>query len=607
MQLIYKNIFILICGLGLVACEPEIDDIPTASSGEADFSTYVALGNSLTAGYSDGALYLEAQQNSYPSIIAEQLSEVGGGVFTQPLVPTGNGFGGLNANQEPNGKLVLSLASGSPSPVRTPGDLSVLAPVSGPFNNFGVPGAKAGHLVTPGYGSEMGNPFFARFATSPAATLVTDAAAVNPTFFTLWIGNNDVLGFATSGGEGDEITEQGAFDGAIDNIIAGLKSTNANIEGAIANIPNVTKIPYFTTVPWNAFVLESQEQVDQLNAGFSTQIETGVSESVTAGVIMSVVTEKVILGAVTQAVVTEYVFITELQRLIAEDGLSETEAMAEAAAYIGSAEGMTEIGNLISRYEDETLQEPLQTAFAENINENYQPTFEAYEAGLLPEQQMDLIDSTIEENFNNTLAAYNAGILPEEDQMALTAAIDSVINVQVTQLKAAGFYPEFQVGPNGFVVAVDEDYSPTGLKQITENELMLLTFASVSEEEFNPAAGMVIVPDQYALDASELSAIETARTGYNAKLESKAETEGFAFVDMAGFFDDVADNPLLLDGVTYSTTFVTGNVFSLDGVHLTQAGAAIVANEFIKSINEHYNASVPVVANVSAYDKVTLP
>src|SRR5690606_2197914 len=91
MRINYINIFSLICGFALIACEPEIDDIPSASKGEADFSTYVALGNSLTAGYADNALYLESQQNSYPAIMAGQFAEVGGGAFLQPLVPAGNG------------------------------------------------------------------------------------------------------------------------------------------------------------------------------------------------------------------------------------------------------------------------------------------------------------------------------------------------------------------------------------------------------------------------------------------------------------------------------------------------------------------------------------
>src|SRR5690606_29981853 len=135
---------------------------------------------------------------SYPAIMAGQFAEVGGGAFLQPLVPAGNGSNATGTS----GKLQLKIINGSPAPEATNPGSGVFTKVSGSFNNFGVPGAKAGHLLAPGYGSEMGNPFFARFASSAATTVLQDAIAQNPTFFTLWIGNNDVLGYATSGGAG---------------------------------------------------------------------------------------------------------------------------------------------------------------------------------------------------------------------------------------------------------------------------------------------------------------------------------------------------------------------------------------------------------------------
>ena len=74
-------LFLVIIGL-LYSCKPELDEF-SPSQGSADFSTYVALGNSLTAGYADGSLYKTAQLNSYPSILAEQFLKAGGGNFVQ--------------------------------------------------------------------------------------------------------------------------------------------------------------------------------------------------------------------------------------------------------------------------------------------------------------------------------------------------------------------------------------------------------------------------------------------------------------------------------------------------------------------------------------------
>src|SRR5699024_11678732 len=43
---------------------------------------------------------------------------------------------------------------------------------------------------------------------------------------------------------------------------------DTNIKGVVANIPDVTGIPFFTKVPYNAIAL-GQEQVDALNAAYA--------------------------------------------------------------------------------------------------------------------------------------------------------------------------------------------------------------------------------------------------------------------------------------------------------------------------------------------------
>lgn len=60
------------------------------------------------------------------------------------------------------------------------------------------------------------------------------------------------------------------------------------------------------------------------------------------------------------------------------------------------------------------------------------------------------------------------------------------------------------------------------------------------------------------------------------------------------------------DGVRYNAKFVTGGAFSLDGVHLTGRGYAIIANEFIKAINSTYKSSLPQV-DANKYSGVKFP
>ena len=78
----FKYIALFAAVAAFVGCENEFDDsIENGDiyvSGEADFSKYVSVGNSLTSGYADNALYLEGQVNSFPNIMALQFQHLGG-------------------------------------------------------------------------------------------------------------------------------------------------------------------------------------------------------------------------------------------------------------------------------------------------------------------------------------------------------------------------------------------------------------------------------------------------------------------------------------------------------------------------------------------------
>src|SRR5690606_17828678 len=82
-----------------VACDSDDDstgnevEVVGLTAGEADFSNYVAVGNSLTAGYTDNALFIAAQQNSMPNILSSKFELAGGGEFSQPLM--NDNIGGL--------------------------------------------------------------------------------------------------------------------------------------------------------------------------------------------------------------------------------------------------------------------------------------------------------------------------------------------------------------------------------------------------------------------------------------------------------------------------------------------------------------------------------
>ena len=270
--------WLLLVSLTFVACNSDIDEgvivepeVPIVA-GSADFSKYVALGNSLTAGFSDGALFVASQENAYPKLMSEQFALAGGGEFKTPfmndnvggLLLGGNPIPGFGPRLIFNGAAPISLPNGIPS-------TEISVPLTGPFNNMGVPGAKSFHLLAPGYGDLAGllngtaNPYFVRFRSSASTSIIADAMAQNPTFFSLWIGNNDVLGYALSGGDGtNPITSEALFTQAYGTLISTLTSNGA--KGVVANIPDVSTIAHFKVVPFNP--------LDSANPSFGPQIAT---------------------------------------------------------------------------------------------------------------------------------------------------------------------------------------------------------------------------------------------------------------------------------------------------------------------------------------------
>ncbi|MCJ7934173.1 MAG: G-D-S-L family lipolytic protein [Chryseobacterium sp.] len=245
--------------------DTDVKDIPV-TKGSADFTRYVALGNSLTSGYRDGALYIDGQNESYPSMIAQQMKLVGGGDFKQPLMADNNG--GLLLATSPtttmqiaNTKLYINaFVDGNPDIRNANNNVAttvVNTVLAGPFNNLGVPGARVAHLLAPGYGNVAGvavktaNPYFVRFASDPNTSVIADFKKQNPTFFSLWIGNNDALLYALAGGDGtiEPLTPPAQFAQYYNALIDQIASTNA--KGVIANIPSVTSVPSLTTVPYN--------------------------------------------------------------------------------------------------------------------------------------------------------------------------------------------------------------------------------------------------------------------------------------------------------------------------------------------------------------------
>jgi lysophospholipase L1-like esterase len=205
-----------------------------SSSSAPSFSAFYAIGDSLAAGYSSGSLVDAHQKNSVPSLIAQQAGvAVQLPLISEPGIPPELSLVSLSG---PEGTVILPKAS-------TPGFPENLT-FAGPYNDLAVPGSTAFDALATVANT---NPFTGIILRGFGSQL-SQAASAHPTFALVWVGNNDVLGAVVSGEaiEGVTITPSAIFAQIYGQIISTLVATGATV--VAANLPDVTTIPYVTTI-----------------------------------------------------------------------------------------------------------------------------------------------------------------------------------------------------------------------------------------------------------------------------------------------------------------------------------------------------------------------
>ncbi|HZY35739.1 MAG TPA: SGNH/GDSL hydrolase family protein [Mucilaginibacter sp.] len=436
----FKIYLFIVAGLiWLSACKPSIDTVKP-SRANVDFSRYISVGNSLTAGYADGGLYLAGQQNSYPSIIAKQLQSVGGGPFNQPLFAAGqeNGSGYL--------KLTGFSATGAPITAPVTSDLAIRGQITipgfgnvilytkytGDIENYGVPGIKLEQITYAPLGNLNG--YYERLLPGDSPTNTTPylsfITAKPFTFFSNWLGNNDALLYATSGGAGDVLTDKTVFNELYQLLIGTMTAGGA--KGVVATVPDVTSIPYFNTI--------------------------------TVGAILA--------------------------------GVQKVNPTAKALYINALVSGTT-----------------------------YAPR-------------------------------------------AATAADLIVLTFPTSMI--------------GTPVSTPFGPLPYGLTPYTP------------------------IDNQYVLDAKEVALTQDYVRSYNQTIKAVAASKGLAVFDAYAFLDQVKTYGYVQDGIFLDSQYIQGGIFSLDGVHLTPRGYAIVANQFIKAINAQYGTTIPM-ADITQYHSILFP
>ena len=203
-----------------------------AAFGQASFTKYVALGDSLTAGFSSGSINATYQSKSYPALLAKQF---GIADFQQPLVSPPGLPGILQlVRLVPTPVIAPTPGSGAPTNLNLPR----------PYDNLAVPGATVHDLLTKTRSTSANDPTDL-VLRQLGFTQLQQGLSLKPTFVTLWIGNNDALGSATAGTD-QLLTPLASFESDYRTIAGAIAASGAKM--AIATIPDVTTIPFVTTL-----------------------------------------------------------------------------------------------------------------------------------------------------------------------------------------------------------------------------------------------------------------------------------------------------------------------------------------------------------------------
>jgi lysophospholipase L1-like esterase len=199
---------------------------------KADFTRVVFIGDSLTAGFQNGGLGSDGQLAGYPSLLAAQADFD----ITLPLI------------SEPGIPPKLQLINVLPPVIEPAAGLGSRVNILEQATNLAVPGhtvndalyrrpAEKDPITTVVLG-------FPGLLTGTIKSQIEWAEALQPTFAFVWIGNNDVLPYATSGGT-RPFTPIDDFEDDYQELLHRLEATGADL--IIANIPDVTSIAFFLT------------------------------------------------------------------------------------------------------------------------------------------------------------------------------------------------------------------------------------------------------------------------------------------------------------------------------------------------------------------------
>ena len=235
--------------IAAVACtDDSVDVLSPPPAANPIFQRYVALGNSITAGYQSGGINDSTQKESYAKIVAEQMHT---GYVFPALVDPGCAPPIINFQTQSRGGATATTCA-----LRDPSTTVAVQ------NNVAVPGATSfDPTATTTKASNILTQLFLG-----GKTQVQRALDAQPTFVSVWIGNNDVLDAAAKGvtvyqnatdagsvGIKTALSTQGITDtitfvANYKKMIDQLTAAQPKLKGILIGVVNVTQIPFIFSV-----------------------------------------------------------------------------------------------------------------------------------------------------------------------------------------------------------------------------------------------------------------------------------------------------------------------------------------------------------------------
>ena len=103
------------------------------------------------------------------------------------------------------------------------------------------------------------------------------------------------------------------------------------------------------------------------------------------------------------------------------------------------------------------------------------------------------------------------------------------------------------------------------------------------------------LPDRYVLTLAEQAALQTASADYSTAITSEATARGYALLDVRKIMGSLIANGLHFAGVDYSAAYLTGGLFSVDGVHPTDLVHGVLCNAMSDAVREKFGSRIPVL------------